>query len=198
MSSFERQITRSGKKRAAYSVDIFDKGSIEGLIGALEEYKAFVRSQTETFLSRLADIGISTAEHVAGEYAGMIEFSKEFESKDGQVVCVLIARDKQKIVSKWRYKGDWRSVELSPILISEFGSGWFADVKYPQLDGVVGQGTFKDGDYVQKHAFDEHGWTWVDETGSHHSYGEYPSYPMFHASLEIMSKVEQVAKSVFW
>lgn len=191
MSSFERQITHSGKKRASYSFDLLEKGSIDDLIGALEEYKAFIKSQTELFLSRLADAGIRAAEHNCGKYAGMIEFSQEIENG----VCFLIAKDKQKIISRWRYKGDWKEVEVSPLLMAEFGSGWFAKVKFPAMTGQVGQGTFPN----QKHAFDDKGWSWTDENNvTHHSYGEEPTSPMYQATIEMMKKVEQIAKGVFW
>lgn len=197
MSSFERQITHSGKKRASYSFDLFKKGSIDDLIGALEEYKAFIRSQTELFLSRLADAGIRAAEHNCGKYAGMIEFSKEIKKDGLSEVCFLIARDKQKVISRWRYRGapgGWKEAEVSPLWMAEFGSGWLAKVEFPVMQGVVGQGTFPN----QKHAFDEDGWSWTDETGTHHSRGEEPTSPMLKAINQMKEEVGRIAEGVFW
>lgn len=187
-----RVIYQKKGKTLEFSADLFQKGSVERLISELESYRDGLKARSMEFVSRLADIGIRAAERHLGDYAGMVEFTKELD--DGNAVCMLIGRDKQKVISRWRYKGDWKEAEVSPLLMSEFGSGWFAEVIFPVAEGEVGQGTFPG----QKHAFDEQGWHWTDGTGYHISYGEQPTHPMFNAWLQMRSQIETVAKNVFW
>ena len=192
--SFQRLISRSGANKAEIGINLFKKNDLEDLISALQGYRNNIKDNTERFLSDLADIGIRAAEKHTGDYAGYIEFSKELENGSDGVKCILVAKDRQKIISRWRYRGDWKEAEVSPLLMAEFGSGWFAEVLFPVEDGSVGQGTFPG----QKHAFDENGWSWTDEEGQHHSYGEYPSHPMFQASIEMMRVVDRFAKGAFF
>ena len=104
----------------------------------------------------------------------------------------MIATDGQKVIRRWYYKGSIKSEEVSPLLMSEFGSGWLAEVLY-DIQGV-GQGTFPH----QKHAFDEEGWNWTTPDGvTHHSMGEPPQPTMFSAIVEMQNSIEEVAREVF-
>lgn len=161
--------------------------TIDELIDYLKEYKVELEKKRLKFVSALMDIGIDAAMAYSGEYAGMIKFEKQLGDDS-----FLIASDGQKIIRQWKYKGGIKQAEVSPLLMSEFGSGWLSEVWF-DIDGV-GQGTFPG----QTHAFDEDGWYWTTPDGvRHHSYGEEPTHPLHHAIIEMMAEVERVAKEIF-
>ena len=180
------------------NISLTKPGSITNAIKELEEYKKEVRNKTELFLSKLIDAGIDTAKSNCGEYSGMIVFEKELiPFKDG---CegLLIATDGQKVIRQWMRNGTVVSAEVSPLLMSEFGSGWLAHVMstkdYRANDLNVGQGTFPE----QIHAFDRDGWWWVTPDGErHHSIGEAPTYPMYSAVMAVLVEINSIAKEVF-
>lgn len=165
--------------------------SIEKAIKELEDYKNSLRAKSELLVSRLIDEGIKVAYQHTGKYGGYVEFKKEIESGE-QCIGLLIGRDSKPYISTWKYKGGVKSVEVSGILMSEFGSGWLANVIW-DVEGV-GQGTFPE----QTHAFDVRGWYWEDEDGTkHHSRGEQPNYPMYFADMTMLSQVDKIAREVF-
>lgn len=172
------------------------KRSIKSAINELERYKANLKRVSHNIVDELLQIGIQTGELHSGKYKGYIVFESKVEQDDGGYVGALISKDREKIIRYWYYNGEpqGRMAEVSPSLMSEFGSGQLADVVWKELVGQVGQGTFPE----QKHAFDPTGWSWTDENGKyHHSYGEAPTYPMHNAWLEMMSKASEVARRNF-
>jgi hypothetical protein len=168
------------------------EGSFENIIDALEDLRVSLHEKSETFVRRLLEIGVDTAESNCGDYHGMIVFKHQVEPNDNGCDGVLIATDGQKVVREWRYKGTIKSVEVSPLLMAEFGSGWLAEV----LDTVegVGQGTFPG----QKHAFDKNGWSWTTPDNEfHRSKGEAPTFPMHKAMLEMEFEIDRIGSEVF-
>ena len=181
-------------------VSLTTKGSIDKAIMALEEYKNSLVSKTEVFLSRLADKGIETAKITSGQYEQFILFRQEVHTVGNDVECIVIATDGKKILREWyptkedAQKGtNKRGYYVSPLLLSEFGSGWLADVIY-NIPGV-GQGTMPNS---MGHAADPGGWIWYDDVGiRHQSIGEPPKYPMHNAMVRMMQEIESTAKEVF-
>ena len=166
--------------------------SISHLIGQLKKYGNSLESKTELFVSRLIDEGISVAYQHTGRYTGYVEFTKELHGGYRQCVGLLVGKDSKPFISTWRVKGGTKSVEVSGILMSEFGSGWLADVIW-SVPGV-GQGTFPG----QTHATDQGGWWWQDEDGTrHHSIGEPPQYPMYSAEMKMLERIDAIAREVF-
>lgn len=182
------------------NLSISKKGSIERAIQELEAYKQKLNRKTEEFVNRLMDIGISVAENHTGQYAGMIVFKKELKQSIDGYDGLIIAADKHKIIKEWytskkngENQKNARSYEISATLLSEFGSGWLANVLY-DVPGV-GQGTMPNS---YGHATDPDGWYWYDNKGvKHHSIGEAPTYPMHSASMAILSEIDTVAREVF-
>lgn len=172
-------------------ISLTTKNSIANAKREIEAYKESLKRKTEELVSRLMDVGIESGIANSGMYKGMIVFRKDISSGE-DVNGVLIATDGQKIIREWKYQGGIRQAEVSPLLMSEFGSGWLAKV-LDNVDGV-GQGTFPG----QTHAFDRDGWWWETPDGEkHHSYGEKPTYPMHSAVLAMMFEVDRIAKEVF-
>lgn len=166
--------------------------SINHLIGELKKYKGSLQRKSEELVSRLLDEGIEVAYRHVGRYAGYVEFTKEIEPHTKKVIGVLIGKDSQPFISRWVTKNGEKEAEVSGILMSEFGSGWLANVMW-NVAGV-GQGTFPG----QTHATDPNGWYWVDEAGNkHHSRGEAPQYPMYNADMAMLTQIDAIAREVF-
>lgn len=176
------------------NVSLTTKGSLEKAIKYLEQYKKDLAKKSEEFISRLIDIGIYAGEINAGQYKNYIVFEKNLNLNKNDCEGLLIAMDKEKIIRQW-YRGQTVvSAEVSPLLMSEFGSGWLAEVLFQSVVGKVGQGTFPE----QIHAFDENGWWWTTLDGTkHHSKGEEPTHPMHQAYITMYSQIEKIAKEVF-
>lgn len=181
-------------------ISLTDSSSIDRAIKELVAYKDEIRVKTQAFVERLMDSGIQTAMENEGEYAGMIVFSKDIDVSENGVKGVLIATDGEKIVKTWyaskknaQQKKNARSYEISPLLMAEFGSGWYAEV----LDKVsgVGQGTYPS---PYGHATDPDGWYWYDEDAhKQHSYGESPSFPMHSALVAMAFDISRIGKEIF-
>jgi hypothetical protein len=173
------------------SLKNFSINDIDGIIDYLNDYSASLEEKALEFCQRLADVGIAVAESNLGEWQGYVLFHKKVEGDK----VVLIATDKSKVLKVWytdKNQVNERSYEVSPLLLAEFGSGWYADNKL-DIDGV-GQGTMPE----QTHAFDPKGWFWYDEGGEkHHSIGERPTYPMYSAINGMIIEIQRKAKEVF-
>lgn len=170
--------------------------SIDKAIEYLEKYQEDLQKKVTTLKKRLIEVGIEVAKEHSGKYEGYITFTPYGLDDD---VSFMVATDSEKYVVEWyaskkdaENKENARSYEISPLLMAEFGSGWLATVMYDI--GGVGQGTMPG----QKHASDPKGWYWYDEDGSkHHSIGEAPTMPMYHAVLAMMREADKIAKEVF-
>lgn len=172
-------------------VKLQNSRTIEDAIKYLEQLKVNINVKAKEWIDRLMTEGIDVAMENEGQYAGMIVFERKFKETEDGFDAVLIATDGQKVVREWDYYGETVTVEVSPLLMAEFGSGWLANV-IDNIDGV-GQGTFPG----QTHAFDPLGWWWKDKTGWHHSYGEAPTYPMHKAYEAMLLEVDRIGKEVF-
>lgn len=170
--------------------------SIEKAIAELEQYKEQLQSVLYNIVYSLAKIGITAAEKNTGQYAGYISFETTVEKNDIGYLGMLIAKDKQNIVRSWWKDGHIVGEDVSPLLMAEFGSGWFANVAnvWSSLNGQVGQGTFPG----QEHAFDPDGWHWTDLNGQYHkSYGEHPTMPVLSAWMAMKTAVDETARKEF-
>ena len=173
--------------------------SIKQMVADLQGFEDGLRNNLRDFRNRLADKGIhvamSNVNQVFGQY---IAFLKE-ESDES---VTIVARETQQIMSEWLHYGMRVWAYISPLLMSEFGSGSHAvlweDSKGNQTgtlsDGTkVGRGTFPE----QIHAF-QNSWAYMDLNWNwHHTSGITPTRPMHNAVLEIITQVEQTAREVF-
>lgn len=169
-----------------------DSKSIKNAIKAIEDYRLSLKARSETLVNRLLDEGIKVAYQHLGRYAGYVEFTKDVENDGTQCIGMLIGKDSAPYMSSWKVKDGIKTVEVSGLLMSEFGSGWLANVIW-SVPGV-GQGTFPG----QTHAYDVHGWWWTTPDGvKHHSKGEEPHYPMYFADMTMLSQIDSIAREVF-
>lgn len=179
------------------TLSITKVGEVKKIVRALESEKYSINRKAERFIYRLADIGIASAKANTGSYGAYILFTKEVKFSEIGVECLLVATDGVKLIKEWytdKELTNKRSYEISPLLMAEFGSGWFATVQNWYLSGV-GQGTMPNS---YGHAFNPDGWYWYDVAGvKHHSKGEKPTYPMHAAMVAMMMEVESTAREVF-
>lgn len=124
----------------------------------------------------------------------MIIFRQEDVTKlSGYSEVALVGMDLAKIISRWRYKGGIKEVQVSPLLMAEFGSGKFADNAEFKISGV-GRGTFPG----QTHAF-ENSWHWLDlDDGQRHfGSGVQPTQPMLKGRNAMMVRITTIFREVF-
>lgn len=180
-----------GRKAIRFGLSSKEVGTA---IRYLRHYQADLDRKVILFVEKLANIGILVAENNAGHYGQYISFGKDVNSEKTGAKAIVYAINKQLIVSEWQLAdGSIRRAEVSPILMSEFGSGLLANNPNASRFGM-GQGTFPG----QIHANDPDGWWWMTTDGEwHHSYGVSAEMPMAHACTEIIANVRRIAKEVF-
>ena len=162
---------------------------IDQLISDLNRYKRELNAKCELFTQVLADKGIMTARVCSndGVYGRYLRFYRETSGNPSLGYrTVLIATQTGLIHREWLTKDGTKEVDVSPLLMAEFGSGQYA---------VAGhRGTFPE----QTHAFDDT-WYWQDlDHVWHASHGTVPSRPVYHAWLEMANAISITAKEVFY
>ena len=165
---------------------------ITNIISQLYDYEDEIIVKAEMMVRLLADMGIRVAEYtVHEEFRPFIDFVYKPDIRtDTEVEGNLIGKDNTLIHRVWYgRKGQLvGSAFISPVMMSEFGAGPYAQNGH--------RGTFPG----QKHAFETQ-WFWRDEAGELHSseedYTMVATQPMYHAFIEMMQKVDHVAKQVF-
>lgn len=174
-----------------YKSDLSTKG-ISEIIKQLKTYaEVDLPQMADEIVRRLAQMGIRVAEYsVYNDWRPLLEF--RYDSKDlgdGELVgesVTLIHR--VWYTSKKANIRNQREAYVSPMLMSEYGAGWYA------LQGH--RGTFPG----QTHAFESE-WFWYDGNGHKHSseedYHMIATQPMYKAFVEMMENVEKVAREVF-
>ncbi len=166
--------------------------SVRNAIRELEQAKMELLSKVQTYVSRLAELGIQTAESNVGNFGRYITFSAEFEPIETGCKGIVLATETGKIVSRWKTSDGEKTADVSPLLMAEFGAGHKA--QNPKNVPGVGQGTFPN----QTHANDPSGWYWRDMNDVlHHSTGITPTMPMYKAFVEMEQNILRIAKEVF-
>lgn len=180
------------------------KGSINKLIADLKDERQRILELAKTFTNKLGYYGV-TATYTAmadNKYGPYIEFSKQFVNGGGAdakpiTVVIVYGKNVKTYIAKWTTTASGRKereAEVNPILMAEFGSGFFANTdEHENIGDFAGQGTFPD----QVHAFDEFGWSWYENGVKHVSFGEAPAAPMLYAYEEMVRIISRCAREVF-
>jgi len=175
-------------------IDLFSRKSINAAIKQIADYKKTLTRKCEKFCYELAEMGIDVAKSNTGNYGKYIAFKVETKQESaGCVEVAVVASNTGLITSVWKTKdGEEKSVDVSPLLMCEFGSGLRA--QNPMNVPKVGRGSFPG----QTHANDPGGWYYMDVDGVwHHSYGVTPSAPMYKAYTTMYTNIEKKAREVF-
>lgn len=187
-----------------YTVSL-DSRELNKLARKLLNYADTFEDKVKIFLNRLADLSIKVASANGGDFSRFIIYSKKLE--DGTTITV--SASSKLIKSKW-YAGsnssEVRTEVISPILMAEFGSGYYA---IPDKSGIGGQGTLN----KYGHAYDPFGWYWYAEyppidngepvktaqNGKvlYNSMGNEPTQPLHKAVMACIEQVTKIAKEVF-
>lgn len=184
------------KRENIINLSLTTPGSLTDALKRIKDFENGLNAKTELFVSLLLEKGIKTAKAYGGQYRRYLHFEqKVYTFGQFDTVGLLIGSDSQKIISEWYRGSEIVSAEVSPLLMAEFGSGWYAQVYFPAVRGLVGQGTFPG----QRNAFNEDGWFWEDPNDDelHHSYGEQPTHPMYQALMAMIDEIDKAAKKAF-
>ena len=173
-------------------ISLNNSKSIDEAIRQIQQYQADLEGKVLLALTRLAEQGAQIAKANAGEYGELLVFTVETETEGGIATAYLVGADAQKIISRWMREGEVVEAEVSPILMSEFGSGQFA--KNPLGVADVGRGTFPN----QKHAH-QSVWYWKepDDDNLYSSSGFAPSQPMYNARNAMIGLIRSTFREVF-
>ena len=176
-----------------HPIDIsLSEKSVNEAIRQLQQYKQEILKKCEQLVSELADSGIEVGKNNTGNFGHYIIFSKKLQPNSNGCTAIVVATETGKIISQWQTSDGIKTADVSPLLMSEFGSGWRAQPHFDDDRG--GQGTFPE----QTHAFDSEGWYWRDLEGNlHHSYGITPTMPMYKAYSHMEQNIISKAKEVF-
>lgn len=159
----------------------------------IDRYKADLIQSCFLFVEALSQEGISVAQYACkdnslGKY---LAFSRRLAPNPHGAEAIVVATNAQGLLSmSWQTQDGIKTVDISPLLMVEFGSGAPADTYPKKVDGV-GRGSFPG----QTHAF-QNMWSWMDLTGEWHtSRGLKPSMPMYKAWAEMVRDIKRIAKS---
>lgn len=169
------------------------QASIQEAIRQIEEYKLSLRGKCEIFAERLAKEGYKVAETIVYSGAGDTDDKVSFriEPIQGNAPgCRLIMSSDGR---------EFEGVIFYPHLAYEFGAGiYYNNGANNPYASKVGMGP---GSFPGQHWAINPGYWWYkregEDSASHLSYGTQATMPMYNASLEMIRKIEKVAREVF-
>ncbi len=168
---------------------------IQKIRDELKEYKESLDAKCETFVTKLAKEGITTAKaHTTflndlGNLSSVVAFTYELKKSTDGVKAIMYMTDKMPVVRAWLKYGQVKTVEISPSMFYEWGSGQKA---------VAGHtGTFP-SDTAMKNASNPNGWWYMSLDGQWHwTKGVTPTRPMLRAYESMEKNIVRIAKEVF-
>lgn len=164
-------------------VDLFDKESIDEAIRALTEYRDALNEKIDTFVRRLGEVGKELVE------ANISRISPYYRGNDAVVTV--------------EYENGTAIITLSgkDVVFVEFGSGITFNTAiggslHPK--GVELGLTIGSYNPDSPNAGSPTGWWFTNRWGdSEHTYGTPTFAPLHEAEMEIIRRVEEIAKEVF-
>lgn len=168
-------------------------GSVRNAIDEIERYKAEFNGKCLLLCDKLLQLGISVAKTNLGKYEPYIVFSKVINDVENGIEEILVMSNTGLLHVEWlTVEDEVHSADVSPILMAEFGSGWYTDEKRGSSLGVV-QGSLN----TYGHAKDQQ-WHYKDFDGNWHtSKGYKPTYPLLNAENQMISQIKNAIKEVF-
>jgi len=168
-----------------------NKNSLFPCAERLERYQDELQVKMNGFMHELLDIGEKTIDRNRGVFGSHLRIKSWVTIfKSGvRMRGNIVLSEKGTIPVTWRISKTnpklIRRVRISPLMMTEYGSGNFA------VEGH--QGTFS----IYGHG-NQPSWTWLDMNGEEHeSSGFVPQRPMHKASLAMRANVQRVARRHF-
>ena len=159
------------------TVNPLDPKSIDNAIKMVEQYKKDFETKKETFLRRLADLGVRVAQ------SGFS--TADYDGENDVVVSMEKTSNGYSVVASGRTVG-----------FIEFGTG----VKYPEWDNTGMDYTPpKHGTYGKGQGKNPWGWWFKGSEGAtaQHTYGNMPAEAMRTARDEMIDRVIGIAREVW-
>ena len=172
------------------SINVMSEKSVLKAIKQIQDYKVQFNQKCSTFVERLAELGLQTAQQSASmsPLGNTVAFHVDNHDMFDSYIAMLIGQG-----------GTHQTDGYPPantLLLIEFGAGIVLNsVANPEAGQFgMGVGTFPD----EKHAFDPEGWYYPDESGVwHHTYGVKAEMPMYRAETGMILNIESIAREVF-
>lgn len=197
--------------KTTINISLLQKGRLKDGIKKIQNFENSLPQKCEQFVSELASEGIHIANMVSyGDGLGaFVMFQKKIQSPTKYGCKAIMYGQDLKTVTRDYYSINEakqvfaKHVEISPILMLEYGSGVYADVSKSSIATSLphGRGTFPNPSKNKKgiqNAFNPNGWYYMDlDNVWHHSYGINPSAPMHNAYLQMQLKQIEIAEKVF-
>ena len=178
-----------------YYASLSNSKSLDELIKALEEYSNNLTSKLNLFVNKLADIGVNVALMTLatsgmGDTERDADFDIQFEVM-GVTVQGHISVSSEPVITE-----DGRA--FYPHLAWEFGVGnYYNGLRSPNPLSEklgMGPGTFPKQHHVPNPGF----WYYKDKNGDkRRSVGTQAIMPMYNATIEMISRIKEVAEEVF-
>lgn len=153
------------------------RGSIDGIIQELENYRDGLKAKAKALVKALADAGCEAVSITYGAwpYKGPRDVDVTVEQR-GESSYAIVAGG-------------------ATVLFLEFGAGVSYSANQNPLAEEMGYGP---GTYPgQVHAMDPRGWYLPKSAGRGHTYGNAPSMAMYNTSKSLREVIQQAAKEVF-
>lgn len=174
------------------SINLSKQSTIEQAIKELEAYRDSLINKNAMFVRRLQEIGVNAAEMALAKGQGDsdkdVRFSVVMNTAEGEVEGQIIITSTPKVDKDGRV--------FYPHLAWEFGAGIYYNNGNPNpkaREYGMGVGSFPG----QTHALNDY-WWYRDKDGQlRFSQGTEAAMPMYKASVEIISQIEQIAREVF-
>lgn len=170
--------------------DILSQSSIKELQKDLQAYQKGVIQKTKLLAKRLAEQGVKVAEAKIDEspLGKLVTLKTDITEEQAGRKAILIATGEVKQSEGY--------ADFNTLLAIEFGAGiHYNPTPNPNADNFgMGVGTFPG----QIHAFED-GWYYWDDKAQEwrYTHGVKATMPMYHASIEIIQSVVDMAKEVF-
>jgi len=122
------------------------------------------------------------AKQYCGKYSPFIDVTHEVDGK-----TLTVTASSEDVTSEW---DGGKTEDISPVLMAEFGSGWYAENNSDDDRG--GQGKLN----KYGHAFNRKGWSWTENGKPFHSLGERPTRPMYTAYVTLVKEAGNIIRRV--
>lgn len=163
-----------------YVLSVFKQSSYDALIEKIDKFQNLIRLRNSEFVRRLAEVGIPVIDNRMG--------SGEGDSNPAHTTRIEVTGDADNAIARLVVEGE-------DLLFIEFGAGIYYNNGNIHPKGAENGYTI--GSYGKGQGLYPGYWWYKDGDRLRFSRGTEATMPVYHASLEIIQKIDQIAKEVF-